>query len=87
MLHIMTKQDIQKIIDSFLEGKGPKASVESVSDGIAKISVVGKCGGGCGCRTTATMNGRTRLGARRTSRRTSCTCGAGTHGTTGPTRA
>ena len=49
MLHIMTKQDIQKIIDSFLEGKGPKASVESVSDGIAKISVVGKCGGGCGC--------------------------------------
>lgn len=45
----MTKQDLQKIIDSFLEGKGPKASVESISDGIAKISVVGKCGGGCGC--------------------------------------
>lgn len=45
----MTKQDIQKIINSFLEGKGPRASVESVSDGVAKISVVGKCGGGCGC--------------------------------------
>ena len=52
----MTKQDIQKIIDSFLEGKGSKASVESVSDGIAKISVVGKCGGGCGCSHEAFDN-------------------------------
>lgn len=45
----MTKEDLQKIINSFLEGKGPKADVESIADGIAKISVVGKCGGGCGC--------------------------------------
>ena len=36
------KEKIQKIIDSFLEGKGPRAAVESVSDGIAKISVVGQ---------------------------------------------
>ena len=50
------KEKIQKIIDSFLEGKGPKASVESVSDGIAKISVVGKCGGGCGCSHKAFDN-------------------------------
>lgn len=45
----MNKDKLQKIIDSFLEGKGPRASVESVSDGVAKITVVGKCGGGCGC--------------------------------------
>lgn len=45
----MNKNDLQKIIDSFLEGKGPRASVESIADGIAKITVVGKCGGGCGC--------------------------------------
>ena len=50
------KEKIQKIIDSFLEGKGPQASVESVSDGIAKISVVGKCGGGCGCSHEAFDN-------------------------------
>jgi len=61
MLHIMTKQDIQKIIDSFLEGKGPKASVESIADGIAKISVVGKCGGGCGCSHKAFDNLRTEI--------------------------
>ena len=57
----MTKQDIQKIIDSFLEGKGPKASVESVSDDIAKISVVGKCGGGCGCSHEAFDNLRAEI--------------------------
>ena len=57
----MTKQDIQKIIDSFLEGKGSKASVESVSDGIAKISVVDKCGGGCGCSHEAFDNLRAEI--------------------------
>lgn len=49
----MNKNELQKIINSFLEDKGPKASVESVSDGVAKISVVGKCGGGCGCSREA----------------------------------
>ncbi len=52
----MTKQDLQKVINSFLEGKGPRASAESVSDGVVKISVVGKCGGGCGCSHKAFDN-------------------------------
>lgn len=57
----MTKQDLQKTIDSFLEGKGPRASVESIADGIAKITVVGKCGGGCGCSHEAVDNIRAKI--------------------------
>lgn len=57
----MTKQDLQKIIDSFLEGKGSRASVVEVSDGVAKISVVGKCGRGCGCSHKAFDNIRAEI--------------------------
>jgi len=57
----LTKQDLQKFINSFLEGKGPKASVESISGGIVKISVVGKCGRGCGCSHKAFDNLRAEI--------------------------
>lgn len=57
----MMKQELQQIIDKLLEGRGPKALVSEVSDGVAKISVVGKCGGGCGCSHKAFDNIRSEI--------------------------
>lgn len=45
----MNKQELQKIVNEILGTRGPKAQVSGISDGIVKISVVGKCGGSCGC--------------------------------------